>query len=98
MDLNLEFHHTVDILLISKFSELVWWFIPWFKISVLDLFKNAISWVSCSCSFSVELAQGSFTAIRGVLLKKASHILPLIFFISYSKTIESVEKKLHPRV
>lgn len=88
MDLNLEFYHTVDILLISKFPKLVWWFIPWFKHDILDLFKNAISWVSCSGSFSVELAQGSFTAIRGVILEKASHILPLTLLFPTPKQLK----------
>lgn len=85
MVLNLKIHHTVDILVISKTLK-VYWFMLWFRTGTLHLCKNLISLVSCSGSFSVELAQGSFVEIRDVILKKPANTLP---FISYSKTIEN---------
>lgn len=51
-----------------------------FRAGILGLFKNVISQISCSGSFSVELAQGGFMAIRDVSLKKPARTLPLFFY------------------
>lgn len=78
MVLYLKFHHRVDILIISKTLKLLCRFILWFRIGILGLYKNVISWVACSGSFTIELAQDSFIVIVNILWKKPASTLPFI--------------------
>lgn len=88
-DLYLKLHHRVDILVISKTLKVTFLIYTVIYNWHFRSFKNVISWVSCSGSFSVELAQGTFIVIRDVSLKKLADTLPFIVLFPTPKQLKN---------